>query len=352
MSATSLIRIFVFLSIILTGQFALNTDAGAQSSVRPPSNAVNQPSSSPAGPSNSLGSESQSDYWRDLRQGKSGPALLGKKGSQLIQSRGEDWRLVRINYILKYSSWILVSVVGILALFFLLRGKIRIKSGRSGKVMPRFTLNERVVHWFMACVFILLAISGLILLLGKIVLIPLVGKQAFGLIASAALQGHNLFGPLFVLAVIMLFFTFIRGNMLQMVDIKWLLKGGGFFGGHASSHRYNFGEKAWFWLATLVGFLMSITGIVLLMPGLIPELIYLQGATLLHGVGAIGLIAAALGHIYIGTIGMEGALESMTHGVVDENWAKEHHDLWYEAHVSASTEDVPAAEAKAARGDV
>jgi formate dehydrogenase subunit gamma len=157
---------------------------------------------------------------------------------------------------------------------------------------------------------------------------------------------------LFAVALTMLFFTFVRGNFFQFVDIKWMLKGGGFFGGHVSSHRYNFGEKTWFWLATLVGLVMAISGVMLLIPWAMPDLYYLQVATVLHAIGGVLLVAAALGHIYIGTIGMEGALEGMTRGTVDENWALEHHDLWHEAHIADSTTDISAAEARAAQGEV
>ncbi len=328
----------VFFALLL----AYSTASSAQS-VRPPDNAVNTVGNENYGPANTLGQNSQSDYWRAIRRGEDGI---------LMQSRGEEWRLLRTDYILKYSGWTLLAVLGVIALFFVIRGRIRIKSGRSGKVVPRFTLSERVVHWFTASNFILLAISGLILLLGKPLLIPLIGKDANGLIASAALQGHNLFGPLFAVALVLLFFTFVRGNMLQLVDFKWMLKGGGFLGGHVSSHRYNFGEKTWFWLVTLVGLLLAVTGIAMLVPWAMPELVYLQGATVLHGIGGVALIAFAIGHVYIGTIGMEGALEGMTRGTVDENWAREHHDLWHEEHLAASTEDATAAEAQAAHGKV
>jgi formate dehydrogenase subunit gamma len=56
----------------------------------------------------------------------------------------------------------------------------------------------------------------------------------------------------------------------------------------------------------------------------------MQNAAMVHGVIAMLFIAAMLGHIYIGTIGMEGAFEAMGEGTVDVNWAKEHHDLWLE----------------------
>ena len=49
---------------------------------------------------------------------------------------------------------------------------------------------------------------------------------------------------------------------------------------------------------------------------------------MVHSIVAVLFIAAMLAHIYIGTIGMEGAFEAMGSGTVDLNWAKEHHSLW------------------------
>lgn len=315
-----------FLVVFLT--VPLST-ADAQS-VRPPDNAVNLPTDEQIGTSNTIGPNSQSDYWRALRHGKGGLSTSGQSGSLLIQSQGEQWRLVRKNYIIKFSGWVLAAVIVILALFFLIRGRIRLKNGRSGKTISRFSLSHRTAHWFMASVFIMLAISGLILLLGRTALAPLLGKELYSIIASASMQGHNLFGPLFIVALVWLVYMFLPGNFLKMVDIKWILKGGGLLGGHASAGHYNFGEKVWFWAVAIVGVAISVTGILLEFPWLVTNLQMLQISTIVHAVGAVGLVAFAFGHIYIGTVGMEGALDSMTTGDVDINWAKEHHDLWYE----------------------
>jgi formate dehydrogenase subunit gamma len=56
----------------------------------------------------------------------------------------------------------------------------------------------------------------------------------------------------------------------------------------------------------------------------------MQIAQVVHGVVAVLFVAAMLAHIYIGTIGMQGAFEAMGQGTVDLNWAKEHHSLWVE----------------------
>ena len=303
--------------------------ADAQS-VRPPANAVNQPATENIGTSNTLGNNSSADYWRDLRQGKSGIATSGPGGARLIQAEGELWRTIRKQYIVKYSGWIILSVIALIAVFYLIRGRVRLKGERSGETISRFTLPQRTAHWFMASIFIMLSISGLILLLGRTILAPWTGKGIHSIFASAALQGHNLFGPLFIIALVWIILMLGRGNLFRWVDVKWILKGGGLLGSHASAGHYNFGEKFWFWLVVFGGSTMAVTGMLLEFPWLFGNLQLLQLSTILHAIGAVGLISVAFGHIYIGTLGMEGALESMTTGDVDVVWAKEHHDLWYE----------------------
>ncbi len=302
-------------------------------SVRAPGNAVNLDDGIEEGPSNALGDDSQSDFWRNFRGGD--PNDIKQMVSELpegavMTTTGQHWRKFREDYIRKYAGWFPLGVIGILLLYHLIKGKMRIPGGYSGNTLPRFNINQRVAHWFMASVFIILSITGLIILLGRPLIVPVLGKEVNSVLTSASMQGHNLFGPLFILALLWMFFKFVRGNFFQIVDLKWILKLGGLFGGHVSSSQFNFGEKTWFWMVVLVGILMSVTGILLLFPWLVEDLRWLQLSTILHAGGAILLISVLFGHIYVGTVGMEGSLDSMLKGQVDENWAKAHHDLWYE----------------------
>ncbi len=304
----------------------------AQSSVRPPGNAAVFPDAPEPGPPNTLGERSVSDFWRDYRGGapRDLQVILGPKppGTQMTTT-GQQWRVLRERVLRKYLGWAPVAVIGLLALVYLLRGPMPIAGGRSGRMLPRFDLTQRIAHWFMASVFLFLAATGLVILLGRVVIAPYLGLKVNSVLATASLQGHNLFGPIFILALVWLFIKFVRGNFFQWIDFKWILKLGGFFGGHVSSSRYNFGEKSWFWLVVLAGLVMAATGIALEFPWLFGDLRILQAATILHVLGAITLISVAIGHIYMGTIGMEGALEGMVTGEVDENWAREHHDEWF-----------------------
>lgn len=360
-------RLAAAVALALAMALSITVSARAQSSVRPPEHTMAGDVEATGGavPGNSLGTASDPDIWRAIRHGEDGKVTIPDNyAATLIQSEGQDWRLLRADYIVNYGAMTILAVIVILMVFFALRGRVRISGGRSGKVIPRFSLTERVVHWFTACVFVLLAISGMVILFGRQFLLPIIGPEAFGLVASAAMQGHNLFGPLFLVAIVAIFFIFVRGNGFRFVDIAWLFKAGGLLGGHASSGRYNFGEKGWFWLAVIGGLTIGVTGLSMLFPDYAAALIgpfigdgmagreLLQWANIIHAICAVVLIAVSLGHIYLGTIGMEGALEGMTRGTVDENWAKEHHDLWHAEHEEAMTEDITMAEAKAAHGEV
>ena len=324
----------LFVALLAIWAASLAQPLLAQSSVRPPGNAITLEDAPGDGPLNTLGDRSDTDLWDLFRGGNpNDPAVifgLDRPPEAQMTTTGQLWRLLRENYIRKYLGWAPAAVIGLLAVFYLLRGPMRLKEGRSGRTLPRFTLTARVGHWFMASVFIILAVTGLMILLGRPLIAPYLGITVNSIVASAAMQGHNLFGPLFILALVWIFFAFVRGNFFQLVDFRWILRLGGFFGGHASSSKFNFGEKSWFWLLILLGVVMSATGIALVFPWLFEDLRILQLSTILHVLGAVVLISVAIGHIYIGSIGMEGSLDSMLKGEVDENWAREHHDLWYE----------------------
>lgn len=274
------------------------------------------------------------DLWRAVRQrnvditGKS--QVKGPTAETLINVSGQEWREFRRSKLIPYSAYALGGVLLVIALFRLIRGKIKIKSGRSGKKIHRFTGFQRFVHWSVAITFLILGLTGVILTLGRFGLLPLIGKETFGTIATVGRDIHNYLGPVFAVMLIVMLFTFIKGNFGNWTDIKWFLKGGGLFGGHASAGRYNGGEKAWYWMAMIVGTVVIVSGLVMGFPlfGVSQEDIKLS--QIIHAIAAIGLLAASFGHIYMGTFAMEGAYEAMRTGYCDENWAKEHHDLWYE----------------------
>lgn len=273
------------------------------------------------------------ELWRDVRQrevrstGKS--QIRSVDSGVLINANGDKWRKFRMQQLIPIGGSVLIGVVVLLGVFYMLRGKVPIQGGPSDRKLFRYSTYERMIHWFIASIFLFLAISGLIILFGRPLLIPLLGKEAFSVLASASKEGHNLMGPLFLLAVVLIFMQFVRRNIYQKGDLSWLLRGGGIIGKkHVPSNFFNMGEKSMFWLLILVGSVIIASGLVLLFPLFGQGREWMALAHLGHALGALLMITVIIGHIYIGSVGMEGALEGMTTGYCDLNWAKEHHDHW------------------------
>ncbi len=275
-----------------------------------------------------------SELWRAVRQ-RDGEVLEGVSqvksvdSGMLINARGDQWARFRISKLTTYGGIAIAAVFVIVILLYVVRGKIPIEGGLSGRMVRRFTDYERIVHWTLAIVFLFLTITGLILLLGKPLLIPLFGKEVFSVFASASKEGHNLFGPLFLVSLIMIFLSFARRNIYEKGDLTWLLKGGGIIGdGHVSGGFFNMGEKTWYWMVILIGFAIAISGLILVSPVFGQGRWIMELSHVIHTIGALILITVSIGHMYLGSIGSEGAMEGMKSGYVDINWADAHHDRW------------------------
>jgi formate dehydrogenase subunit gamma len=288
-----------------------------------------------------------SPTWRIVKEGtKNYSSLPGAEMGVLIQPKaqfpgqerattaGEAWRQYRNGPLTTYGSWLLVAALAGMALVYMIFGKVRLKGEKSGRLIERFTPIERITHWTAAISFVVLAVSGLIMLFGKYVLLPVFGHTLFGWLAYALKNIHNFVGPLFTVSIIMLLAIFVKDNLPHRSDVKWLARAGGAIGkGHVSAGRFNAGEKLWFWGGVVVlGLIVSASGFVLDM--IVPGMEYTRGnmqiANIIHLIGAVLVCTASLGHIYMGTVGMEGAYGAMRTGYVDDTWAKEHHDLWYD----------------------
>lgn len=287
--------------------------------------------------------------WRQVGAGVTGYSSLPKsqapEAGNLIQpfvqypgsrltNAGEAWRQVRNNWLIPYGGALLLIVLGGIALFYLGKGSIKQHGANTGRKIERFTPFERSAHWANAIAFCILAISGIVMAFGKFFVLPVMGGQLFGWLAYALKNLHNFAGPVFAVSLLVVFFTFLRDNLPSRGDLKWLLKGGGILSGkEVPSHRFNAGEKLVFWGGVLfLGLVVIGSGLVLdqLLPGLLYERSTMQIAHMVHAVATVLMMAMFIGHIYIGTIGMEGAYDGMKTGYVDETWAREHHEYWYD----------------------
>ena len=287
-------------------------------------------------------------FWRGVRDSGVQEGVVNLPGAEkgvLIQefvqypgsrvtNAGEAWRQVRNQWIIPYGGALLLITLLALAIFYFMKGPLGGHAPNTGRLVERFTYFERAAHWSNAAAFSVLAVSGLVMAFGKFTLLPLIGATLFGWLSYSLKTAHNFAGPLFAVSLLVVFLTFVRDNLPDRHDLEWLRHGGGMFGEHqVPSGRFNAAEKLIFWGGVfLFGFVAVASGLVL--DKLIPGMAYLRGdmqvANMIHGVATTLLIATFIGHIYVGTIGMKDALRGMKTGYVDEAWAREHHELWYD----------------------
>lgn len=308
-----------------------------------------------------LGGASDPELWRAMRFGDADitSQVKGPGATLLVQDSGMEWLQFREGPLRVYGGYFLLGVLALLALFFLIRGRIRIDAGASDQRIERFKAIERFSHWLLAGSFILLGITGLISLFGRKGMIPWMGHEAYALIATWSKWVHNNVSWAFMLALVMIFVLWVIHNLPDRTDLNWLMKGGGIFTkSHPPAKKFNAGQKLIFWSVIVLGASISASGLALLFPfefqmfaptfaklnafgvpgwfGMapLPETLTphaeMQLSQSWHAIVSFVLIGIVLAHIYIGSVGMEGAFDAMGSGEVDLNWAKEHHSLWVE----------------------
>lgn len=309
-----------------------------------------------------LGGVSDPELWRALRFGSADVTVSSRAPAAdvIIQDGGMAWLHFRAGPLSHYGGYLLLAVLAALVLFYLLRGRIRIDGGITGLTVLRFSAIERFAHWLMAGSFVVLGLTGLMMIFGRVALIPLVGKEAYAPAMAAGKWVHNNLSWAFMIGLAMVTVMWVLHNIPNRQDLVWLAKGGGLFskGVHPPARKFNAGQKIIFWLVVVLGFSISLSGLSLLFPFELPmfaktfavlndlgvpqvlgiadlptamtpheEMQFAQGW---HAIVAFVFIGVILAHIYIGSVGMEGAFDAMGSGEVDIQWAKEHHSLWYD----------------------
>jgi formate dehydrogenase subunit gamma len=320
---TTLLRLmrFIFVSLAICALAVLVTPVHAEQQVQP----VN-PQASAVSEQNLLQQDPRIQGRIDIPN---------ETASVLIQPDGRVWRYFH-EVLLHWSATILLlGTIALLAIAYFIIGRLRISAGRSGIRMLRFSAFERFSHWLTATCFVLLGLTGLNITFGKLLLLPLIGPEAFTTFSEGAKYVHNFVSFPFVLGLVLIITMWMKDNFLRNVDLTWLKEGGGFIRSkHPTAGRFNAGEKLVFWLALGAGAAVSVSGYLLLFPFYVTDIFGMQIAQGVHAIAAVLFIALIIGHIYIGTLGMEGAFEAMGTGSVDLNWAKEHHGLWLEEEVA------------------
>jgi formate dehydrogenase subunit gamma len=273
--------------------------------------------------------------WREVREGQSpytNSTVQGRETNVLVQSWGETWRQIRNGPVTFWGGWLVVGVLLILAALYFTFGSVKLHGKPSGRLIHRFSSMEQIAHWSTAISFCILGISGLVMLFGKHVLLPVIGYTLFAWLTALCKNLHNFVGPFFIVAVAIFAAMFIRDNWPRAYDFQWFARAWGYVTGktHVPSGKFNAGEKVWFWGGVIgLSIIVSVSGVILLFPNFDQTRAVMQQAWIWHAVAGVVYIAISLGHIYLGTLGVEGAYQAMRTGYVDEVWAKEHHEYWY-----------------------
>jgi len=299
------------------------------------------------------GGRSDADVWRGLRYDELNPTtqVRSPAADVLIQDGGMPWYQLREGPMITYGGGALLAMIALLAIFYFVRGRIKIDGGPAGTTIERFKAIERFGHWLLSGSFVALGITGLVTLMGRKFLIPVMGPDAFATLAAGSKWLHNNIAWAFMLGLVLTFVMWVHHNIPNKLDWQWLKAGGGIFtNGHPSAKKFNAGQKIVFWMVMILGFSVSLSGLSLLFPfqmpmfadtfGLINSVLgtslptdlapheEMQYANIWHSIVAFVMMVAILAHIYIGSVGMEGAFDAMGNGQVDVEWARQHHDLW------------------------
>ncbi len=293
----------------------------------------------PPAPASAQGGPTAATSEQQLLQQLKGGVIRGdvsipdKKSANLIHPAGRNWQTFHTYWLKVIGGVAILGMLVLLILFYMWRGTMKIEGGRSGRTMVRFNALERFVHWLTASTFIVLGITGLNITFGRALILPWLGADAFSAWSEWAKYAHNYLSFAFTIGVVLMFLMWIGQNFPTKADVQWFKMGGGMGkgGGHAPAWKFNGGQKLLYWFIVLGGAAMIVSGYMLIFPfswGM--GVGDMELAQIFHGIVGVLFVALIIAHIYLGTLGMEGAFESMSQGTVDVNWAKEHHPLWYE----------------------
>lgn len=321
---TLVISTFTVMMLCLSFSSMANDDSNKQTGVMPSTTAEKE-----------MTRLAGDEFYKKVQDGQKGyTTSQSMEHDVLISHPSETWYILKEKWMSPLGAIAVLGSLAMVTLAYFVIGPLNLSAPRTGRKIKRWTRLDRALHWSMATTFLSLAFTGMTLVWGKHFLKPIISTDAWGVIIYAVKQFHNYIGPIFFILLAAVLIKWWRKSTFKKVDLQWCLTLGGMVGPHKGSHPSaefsNAGEKMIFWMLIFCGFIAAISGFVLDFP------IFGQGrrdmdiSNLAHMISALILICGFIFHIYIGLFGMEGALEGMVHGEVDETWAKEHHDLWYE----------------------
>jgi len=329
----------LLVSLMLAAALLASGAAFAQSAQSSQSNAQEQQKRGVDQPGNNA------PVWREVKSGeKNSVSTPGREVDVLVQpparflgqkamvTAGEAWRQFRNGPVTFIGGWIVAGVAIVILAFYFVFGPVKLHGKPTGRLVRRFSTVDQVVHWSVAISFCILGASGLIMLFGKHVLLPIIGYTLFGWLTALGKNLHNFIAPVFIVSIVAMIVLYARHNLPKLYDLNFLVNAIGVMtkGKHVPSGKFNGGEKVWFWGGVVaLSVFVTWSGLILLFPNFDQTRAVMQDAWIVHAVAALLYIAISFGHMYLGTIGLEGSYQAMRTGYVDETWAKEHHEYWF-----------------------
>jgi len=280
---------------------------------------------------------SDADLWRAIKAGESGYSTYkGVDADILINVAGNEGKILRNTYLKPVFAFAFVGVFAAFLVFYFVNGPATLSKGFSGKLVFRWSKADLWIHWILAVSCLIMMLTGLVIMLGRHFIAPFVGDGIWAGVIAFSKFSHDWSGPIFMVSWLACVIKWMPLQTIKMYDLKWFLVVGGYInfgpfkGKHPDSGFANAGEKMWFWSLTIFGFCISVTGIMLVFPTLDLPRIWAMLALLIHGVSAVIIVAFTIVHIWMATVLSEGGMECMVSGYCDENWASQHHNLWYD----------------------
>jgi formate dehydrogenase subunit gamma len=246
---------------------------------------------------------------------------------------GPLFTLLQNEYFAPIFLGILIGVPGVFFLHYLIVGpKVFPHDGKKIKV---FSIFNRIIHQMAAISFIVIIPTGFIMVFGSFF-----GGGDFVRISKDL---HGIFTILFAIAVIPMFFMWVKHALFTFIDLKWMMILGGYLSKEKKpvpAGKFNAGQKMWFWVATLGSMVMVITGAMMYlldfdmsmltsMTGL-SQIDLLRLAAIVHNVMGFAVAALFFTHVYMSMFAIKGAIHSIINGHMEEEEVKILHPYYYE----------------------
>ncbi|MFT5727133.1 MAG: formate dehydrogenase subunit gamma [Desulforhopalus sp.] len=222
------------------------------------------------------------------------------------QGYGQLFTTLQGQWFWKAFLIIIIAVPGVFLLHYLVIGAKHFD--HDGEQILFFPLYARVVHFIAALSFSLLAVSGLMMVLGTYL--------GGGTLIRFARYVHIGAAMVFVLPAVLMLIMWFKDMLPQLHDIAWMFMLGGYLSKEKKpvpAGKYNAGQKMYFWLVTAGGVVMAYTGYIIWGMGS-AALDTVRLYTIIHNILGMGILAFYLTHVYMSVFAIAGSLNSMKTG--------------------------------------